>query len=293
MSTESLYSRDGSKIVFDIAGNGPTIILLHGLSQYRELWHRYGWFDELAATHTVIAPDIRGAGDSEAVVDKHGHDIRRYIGDVEALISHSGNPNAIVWGWSFGGAVALQVAARSRRISAVIASGTHFGCIFTTETIEKRLADLAAVEKAAKSGAWDGIPEQRRITAERTDFDAARARLRALHEWPTVEPYDIGVGALVISGENDGRNAALLRERSAAIERAGIDLHVFDELNHVDLVARRDVVSPLIHRFLAGIAQAEDGLPPDHVDHGKPKIARTPLAGSGRSFEGAVRAAVE
>ncbi|GAA1630389.1 alpha/beta fold hydrolase [Actinoplanes couchii] len=46
------------------AGHGPTLVLVHG---YPQTW--YGWhkiMPALAERYTVIAPDLRGAGKSDA-----------------------------------------------------------------------------------------------------------------------------------------------------------------------------------------------------------------------------------
>ncbi|WP_305783269.1 alpha/beta fold hydrolase [Symbioplanes lichenis] len=98
--------RDGVRLSFLIGGEGPPVVLLHGLA---------GSAEEFAPTarallpdHRVVALDQRG----------HGHSTRRpadlsrraYADDVAAVIEHAGGPVTLV-GQSMGGHTALLVAA--------------------------------------------------------------------------------------------------------------------------------------------------------------------------------------
>ncbi|PCR90711.1 alpha/beta fold hydrolase [Natrinema ejinorense] len=101
---------NGVKLHYVTAGEGPPLVLLHGWPQ---TW--YEWRDvipELAADHTVIAPDLRGLGDSEAPVS--GYDKDTVATDVRELVSHLGfddEPIALVghdWGMPTAYAYAAQ-----------------------------------------------------------------------------------------------------------------------------------------------------------------------------------------
>ncbi len=52
----------GVEIAVSIGGSGPPLLLLHGHPQTRALWHRVA--PTLSKSHTVIAADLRGYGDS-------------------------------------------------------------------------------------------------------------------------------------------------------------------------------------------------------------------------------------
>ncbi len=51
-----------TEINLKIAGNGPPLLLLHGYPQTHIIWHRIA--PTLSETHTVVATDLRGYGDS-------------------------------------------------------------------------------------------------------------------------------------------------------------------------------------------------------------------------------------
>ncbi len=55
-SSNTLFaqSTDGTQIAFDVAGHGPTIILLHGGGGSRENWHEVGYVDSAKDSFRVI-----------------------------------------------------------------------------------------------------------------------------------------------------------------------------------------------------------------------------------------------
>ena len=61
----------GAEINGVIGGSGPPILLLHGAPQSHVTWRIIA--PRLAATHTVICPDLRGYGDSSKPADTADH----------------------------------------------------------------------------------------------------------------------------------------------------------------------------------------------------------------------------
>ncbi len=53
---------NGQTIAFDIQGDGPPVLLLHGFPQTRTMWHAIA--PALATDFTVVTADLRGYGDS-------------------------------------------------------------------------------------------------------------------------------------------------------------------------------------------------------------------------------------
>ena len=55
-------SLHGHRVNFNIAGKGPPVVLIHGVAGRAAQWDEtVQW---LAETHTVVAPDLLGHGDS-------------------------------------------------------------------------------------------------------------------------------------------------------------------------------------------------------------------------------------
>jgi len=74
-------SVNGITIHYLIAGKGPAIVLLHGYAETSHMWRPL--MAQLAKTHTVIAPDLRGAGGSSKAPD--GYRKKLMAQDIHAL----------------------------------------------------------------------------------------------------------------------------------------------------------------------------------------------------------------
>lgn len=103
-------SKDGTTIAFDRLGDGPPAILVVGASVDRSA---NAPFAALLAQHfTVFNYDRRGRGDSG---DTAPYAVAREVEDLEALINEAGG-STFVLGFSSGGALALEAAARGLNI---------------------------------------------------------------------------------------------------------------------------------------------------------------------------------
>lgn len=83
----------------------PAVVLLHSSVCDRRMWDPQ-WGPLLAAGFRVVRPDFRTCGDSPAAEAPYSDD-----GDVRELLDHLGIRRAAVVGASYGGRVALQLAA--------------------------------------------------------------------------------------------------------------------------------------------------------------------------------------
>lgn len=101
---------NGVQIHYVIGGNGPPVVLLHG---FLTTW--YEWrhiMPDLAKTHTVIVPDIRGLGDSSKPLD--GYDKKTAAEDVYALLRKLGYQRFDLVGHDIGGMLVYSLAAIHR-----------------------------------------------------------------------------------------------------------------------------------------------------------------------------------
>src|SRR6476660_5281920 len=59
---ERFANVNGIRLHYLVAGRGDPVILLHGYAQNSHMWRPL--MQELGKTHLVVAPDLRGFGDS-------------------------------------------------------------------------------------------------------------------------------------------------------------------------------------------------------------------------------------
>jgi pimeloyl-ACP methyl ester carboxylesterase len=106
---ETVQSKDGTRIAYDRAGNGPPLILVGGMFEQRAMpseTANLAAYPLLAQHFTVVHYDRRGRGDSS---DTLPYAVAREVEDIEALIAAMGGP-AYVFGISSGAALAFEAA---------------------------------------------------------------------------------------------------------------------------------------------------------------------------------------
>ena len=105
--TSFVASRDGTRIAYQVAGDGACVILVDGAFCYRRLGPMAKLSAELAPHFRVVSYDRRARGESG---DTRPYAMEREIEDLAALIAASGG-SACVYGISSGAALALAAAA--------------------------------------------------------------------------------------------------------------------------------------------------------------------------------------
>lgn len=109
ISIESRFAKaNGIRIHYLTAGSGDPIVLLHGYAQNSHMWRPL--IAELAKTNTVIAPDLRGFGDTAK--PEGGYDKKSMAVDIRALTAALGFKRAKIVGHDIGLMVAYAYAAQ-------------------------------------------------------------------------------------------------------------------------------------------------------------------------------------
>jgi pimeloyl-ACP methyl ester carboxylesterase len=113
----------GHQVVYRVAGNGPPIVLVHGMVNSSRHWQPVA--RRLAERYTVIAPDLVGHGDS--ATPRGDYSLGAHAAVIRDLLSALGIERATIVGHSLGGGVAMvffwQFPERVERLALVSSGG--------------------------------------------------------------------------------------------------------------------------------------------------------------------------
>jgi pimeloyl-ACP methyl ester carboxylesterase len=157
----------------------PAVVLLHAtLSTGRQLG-QLGRALTAAGDCRVFAPDRRGSGERRLDAPRPVA-IEEHLQDLRALLDSEGIERAVLAGHSFGGALAIEAAARlPDRVAAVVAYEPPYGPVAPPDlraafaTVARATGDAFAAGGPASAaetfvdgiggpGAWAGLPERTR-----------------------------------------------------------------------------------------------------------------------------------
>ena len=136
---------DDTDILYDVAGDGPPVILLHPFPVHHEFWLPAGKF--LSPRYRLIMPDLRGHGESglgegPATMAKHAADIARVMDATQV-------DRAPIVGVSIGGYTIFECWRRFRhRITALVLCNTKA----SADNAEARSGRLAAADDVLQRG---------------------------------------------------------------------------------------------------------------------------------------------
>jgi pimeloyl-ACP methyl ester carboxylesterase len=94
----------GSRVAYRVVGEGPLLLLVHGITSDASVWDRV--IPGLARSHTVIAPDLPGHGASDK--PKGDYSLGAHACALRDLLLALGHERATLVGHSLGGGIAMQ-----------------------------------------------------------------------------------------------------------------------------------------------------------------------------------------
>ncbi|MFI5499959.1 alpha/beta fold hydrolase [Nocardia asteroides] len=228
----------GYRRAFRMAGAGPPLLLIHGISDSSGTWSAV--FDGLAEHFTVLAPDLLGHGDSAK--PRADYAVAAYANGMRDLLSVLGIERVTVVGHSLGGGVAMQFAYQ----------------------FPEKVQRLALV---CPAGMGAGVHPAFRLAT----LPGAGPGLQALTSWPVrtavraAIPVVDALGGLGLGSDadyvlrlyghlsDDGARNAFLRTIRAAADRRGQSITMLDRgylaahLPTLIIGGTRDTVIPSAH----------------------------------------------
>lgn len=103
-------TNDGVRIGYEVTGEGPPLVLMHGFTESRETWRETGYVDELAAEHQLILIDASGHGASDKPHEPTAYRGHALAADIVAVLDDIGVERTHFYGYSMGGRYAYLMA---------------------------------------------------------------------------------------------------------------------------------------------------------------------------------------
>jgi pimeloyl-ACP methyl ester carboxylesterase len=129
----------------DTGGNGPPVVLLHGLACGRRMW--FHQIRALRGRFRVIAYDLRGHGRTEAPASAADYSAAHLTRDLVGVLDACKLEQAAIVGFSLGGGPALALAAsRPERVSRLVLADVGAGADdpIKTQWLARRWTTLIA-----------------------------------------------------------------------------------------------------------------------------------------------------
>ncbi|GII33874.1 alpha/beta fold hydrolase [Planotetraspora mira] len=256
----------GVTIRYDDFGppDGIPVLVVHG-----HPFNRSMWAPQVAALaragYRVIAPDLRGYGDSDVVPGKTL--LSDFANDLRALLDHLARPRAVVVGLSMGGQIAMEFhRLYPRRVSALVLADTSpigetdEGKAFRSALADRLLAEgmggyaAEVIDKMIAPHHVGGLPEVAEHVLgmmRSTSPEGAAAALRGRAERPDYceTLRTVRVPTLIVVGADDLYTPVEQAELMHTLV-AGSALAVIDDAAHLPNLEQPERFNAALLRFL-------------------------------------------
>jgi len=265
---------DGGTLVYDLTGEGPLVVLAHGMGDSR---HSYRFVAPalVAAGYRVANLDVRGCG--ESTTGWKGYSRTDIAGDLVALVRHLGGPAVIVGQSISGGAATIAAATAPDVVAGVVelapftrAQSVDLAGLLRTRRYRAGSTQLGLTMAFGRLSSWRRYLDLA-YPAKPADWDAEMARISTTMGQPgrmevlqamcATSPADAGAQlanvtrpVLVVQGgaDPDWADPRAEGERILADLPGGLgELAVVDSAGHYPHAQTPDEVVALVVPFLA------------------------------------------
>lgn len=152
------FDNDGIKIYYEIEGEGPPVVFIHGFAGNSEgIRTQTKWIENLKDNYKVILIDCRGHGKSDKPHDDSSYG-QKMTDDLIKLLEHLSIEKANFFGYSMGASITFHLLLTNPEI---IISAILGGFVITLneEEISKDLEDTKEVIEAFKADSIDQVKD--------------------------------------------------------------------------------------------------------------------------------------
>ena len=243
----------GVSIHYHVEGNGPPLVLQHGLTSSLKNWYAYGFVEELKNDYRLIMVDARGHGRSGKPHDPKDYDLKLRVNDVLAVMDDLGVDKAHYMGYSMGGRIGFGIVMHALdRFHSLIIGGmspdTASGNITPGDRIALLRQGMAhyVADAEANEGPMEAGRRERLLDNDPEALIAATTAPRGTEGLEDLLPK-LNLPCLLYCGEADGFFPGA-KEASEVIPNAAFAS--FAGLNHGQTSRAADLVLPHVTKFL-------------------------------------------
>ncbi|HUB15257.1 MAG TPA: alpha/beta hydrolase [Acetobacteraceae bacterium] len=262
---------DGARLEYEVLGNGPPLVMLHGVLAGRRTFSRQ--HDGFADHRRLIMPSARGHDGSEGRLPPNYSVGDSDVDDLLALLDAEGLGTVDLFGHSSGGATAFVFACRyPARVRRLVLAEPSLLALLPPEVGDAVVAGSLAVAAAGDSDgpgvalrtalaftggdAWQALDreaQERRLQAMASCAAVVGPHFRGLCALDVGDADVIGLGppTLLLYGENSFPFEAVIGERFRAL-RPDLPFLIVAGAGHNVHRDRADFVNAEVAAFLAG-----------------------------------------
>ena len=246
----------GISIHYRVEGNGPPLVLGHGITDSSDVFYERGYVAALKPKYRLVLIDARGHGQSDKPHDPQSYTVEKVASDIVAVLDDLGMKTATYWGYSLGGRYGFALARHALdRVACVVIGGAPASTASAYPAEPGKEGPLMA---AFRSGphevikVWgEGVTPPLRERLLANDMAALIACQQGL--WLNTKGFSdvlgtIAVPTLIYAGSADPIHDAA---RQSASEIVGAQFVSFPGLSHPAALWRSDLVLPQVEPFLA------------------------------------------
>jgi pimeloyl-ACP methyl ester carboxylesterase len=246
----------GVRIHYKLEGEGPPLILLHGLSEDLGWWRDCGYVESLRNDYKLILIDARGHGASDKPHNPDAYKLELLVSDVVGVLDDLRISKAHFLGFSMGGWIGFGIGkyASERFHSLIIGAMSPY-------RDPNELNDLLELLKKEKDFLWASFGIEKIFRPRVASRQKARWMTNDLEALIALVSKDwllsledvlptITMPCLLFVGEADRFYPDVKKCADSMLNATFVS---FPNLGHIETLYRSDLVIPYIKKFLAGV----------------------------------------
>jgi len=252
-------NNQGVRIHYEVEGNGPPLLLLHGGLSNLTVWYDLGYVESLKNDYRLILSDLRGYGASDKPHDPEAYELKSLVDDIVVVLDDLNISKTHFFGSSLSGRIGFGAAKYApERFYSFIIGGAHPYLLDQNELdadlklFKKGMnALIAAMEQALGSK----MTPERKARIAANDLEAIIALFSASHWRLSLEDVlpTMTMPCLIFAGEADPLYSGA---RECAKNMPNATFVSLPGLGHLEVLSQRQLLLPHITKFLAKVSQA-------------------------------------